>query len=704
MTLKDKIFKLVFNNKFKQAYELINKNKDFNVNIFNDNYVSLSEIIINSNDIKLLTLLINRGIHLDTLDVDGHTLLYNPIKLNRIELIKLLLKNNEKLIGINILNIKDKYNNYPIHYCVKFNNLKILQLLIKYDINIIQSDIKGNNILHIAGYLKFENIIKYLVNNFPELYTFNNLGETILHIAIVNNLSKDILLLLLNNFDINLTNNEENILPIVSAIIEDNDVIFNQLDYIDIDYNILDYKGNNLFYHCIENENYRYFGLMFSIIKNRLNYNTVNIEGQTILHCIFNNIDFLKKSIKMNTLDILIKNTNLNIQDNIGNSGFLLLCKYDLWDKYYSIIETKPVNAFLQNKDGEKPIDFVKNNNLDMFYNLLTSSFFYYIQNKYKYIIDKEILNNCSKINDKCKIFIKDYIKNKSINTMPKNISYCHNIVDNDTSYVTFVGLQLDIFFGLLYLQNKFKKIMSTTHLSVFSDNEELIQFYSNNGISKSFEYELPNLEIKWTFQKLILPIGFDKLFKNNKIIIVPLGIILEQGSHSNMLFFNNKNKTVIRFEPYGSEYPFKFNYNPSLLDLQLEKITSDINPEYQYIPPKSYLQKISFQAFEISEDQEQKKLGDPGGFCAAWSLWFAENYLLNLDKIDNMSALVKDLILQIRIKNISFKNLIRSFASKISKYRDKFLKKQNIDINQWINETLTDIEYKNIVVSFEKL
>ena len=26
MTLKDKIFKLVFNNKFKQAYELINKN------------------------------------------------------------------------------------------------------------------------------------------------------------------------------------------------------------------------------------------------------------------------------------------------------------------------------------------------------------------------------------------------------------------------------------------------------------------------------------------------------------------------------------------------------------------------------------------------------------------------------------------------------------------------------------------------------
>ena len=707
MTLKDKIFKLILDNKFNKVYDILISNKSFDVNIFNENYISLIEIVINNNNLKLLKLLLEREVHIDILDIDGRTLLYNPIKFNRLELLKLLIESNKKLVGINILNLKDKYGNYPIHYCGMLNNINALKLFLKYDINILSVDKKGNNILHIAGLKKLENIIKFLVNNNKELYTFNHEGKSIIHLAIENNLSKDTILLLLNEFDVNFTNNEKDIVPIVTAIIEDNDIIFNQLDYIDIDYNILDYKGNNLFYHCIENDNYRYFGLMFSIIKHtkKLNYNTVNIEGQTILHKVFYNINFLKKTIKQNTFDLLLKNTNLNIQDNYGNSCFFLICKFKLWNDYFSIIENKPVNAFLQNKEGKKPIDFIKTDELDSFYNLLTSSFFYYIKNKLQYNINNNILKNCKRLDDKCILYIKDYIRKNSINTMPKKITYCHNIVDNDTSFVTFVGLQLDIFFGLLYLQNKFKKIITTAKLDVFSKNNELIEFYGNNGISKDFSYELPNLEIKWTFHNLILPENINQLFTDkNKIILIPLGIILEQGSHSNMIFINKKNNTVIRFEPYGSQYPFKFNYNPELLDRELKKKFLDFDSKLTYISPKQYLEKISFQAFEISEDEKTKKIGDPGGFCAAWSLWFAENYLLNLDKIDNLSSFVKDIILQIRVKNISFKNMIRSFASKISKYRDKFLKKVNIDVNEWNNESLSDNDYNKVILFLKRL
>ena len=52
MTIKSNIFKLVKKNDFKQIYKLIDNNKSFNVNIFNNNNISLLEICINANQIK----------------------------------------------------------------------------------------------------------------------------------------------------------------------------------------------------------------------------------------------------------------------------------------------------------------------------------------------------------------------------------------------------------------------------------------------------------------------------------------------------------------------------------------------------------------------------------------------------------------------------------------------------------------------------
>ena len=705
-TLKDKIIKFIENNEYNKAFQIIQSNKSFNINIYNKNNISLFELVINSNNIKIINLLFSRNVNLDILDIDGKTLLYQPIKFNNIQLLELILKYNNKSVGINILDLKDNYGSYSIHYCIKLNNFKALKLLIKYGSNIFYEDLDKNNILHLAGYSKNETIISFLINNYPELYTFNKHGESIFHIAIINNLSQKIINLLIDKIDFNKTSGDKNIVALVTAIIEDNHNIFNKLDDIDIDINIQDYIGNSILYYCIDNENFRYFEKIYNILDvKKYNFNSVNIYGKTILHHIFDNIKFLKFTINYNILHTFIKYTNLNLQDNDGNSTFFFICKFKLWNEYYSILEFKPINAFLQKKNNIKPIDFVDNKNYDNFYNLLTSAFFYYIQNKYQYNIDQKILTNCSKINDKCKQFVRNYIQTNSINTMPKKMTYCHNIVDNSISYVTFIGLQLDIYFGLLYLQNKFKKITTTLELQVFSQNNELIQFYKNNGIEKDFDYEIPNLEITWTFQKLILPIEFEKLLNvKNNIIIIPIAIILQQGSHSNILIINKINKTAVRFEPYGSEYPFKFNYNPNKLDSQLENIILKFYKDYQYIPPKSYLQQLSFQAFEISEDDKTKKIGDPGGFCAAWSLWFVENYLLNLDKADNLSELIKELILQIRIKNISFKNMIRTFASKIAKYRDKFLKKVNIDINQWNNGNLNQEKYDKVISFFKKL
>jgi len=62
---------------------------------------------------------------------------------------------------------------------------------------------------------------------------------------------------------------------------------------------------------------------------------------------------------------------------------------------------------------------------------------------------------------------------------------------------------------------------------------------------------------------------------------------------------------------------------------------------------------------------------------------------------------LVKKLISNIKIKNIKFRDLIRSFSEKITSIRQLLL--QNIDINDWINNTVTETEIKLVIENVRK-
>jgi hypothetical protein len=63
------------------------------------------------------------------------------------------------------------------------------------------------------------------------------------------------------------------------------------------------------------------------------------------------------------------------------------------------------------------------------------------------------------------------------------------------------------------------------------------------------------------------------------------------------------------------------------------------------------------------------------------------------------------EIIKWIKFDNQSFKSIIRNFSKKITEIRDRYLKKYNLDINDWIvgnytGETLNKLEkeiFKNI-------
>ena len=71
----------------------------------------------------------------------------------------------------------------------------------------------------------------------------------------------------------------------------------------------------------------------------------------------------------------------------------------------------------------------------------------------------------------------------------------------------------------------------------------------------------------------------------------------------------------------------------------------------------------------------------------------------MNHLKLDSQT-LANNLIKEIKLNNYSFKNIIRNFSNNIVKLRDEYLKKYNLDINDWINgkyndEILNDLENK---------
>ena len=98
----------------------------------------------------------------------------------------------------------------------------------------------------------------------------------------------------------------------------------------------------------------------------------------------------------------------------------------------------------------------------------------------------------------------------------------------------------------------------------------------------------------------------------------------MKEGSHANYIIYDIEKNIIERFEPHGSTTPPGLNYNPDILDNILITRFKEINEDITYLKPKNYLPKIGFQLLDIFENNK-KKIGDPGGFCALWAIWYVD-------------------------------------------------------------------------------
>lgn len=720
------IFNFIKKKQFNDLFDYIKNNPTINLNIQDKNYNYLiSYLILYQQEEIIKYIFENRDIKIDILDTDNRPILYIPIKFNYTHILELILKQNNDSIGLDIMNLKDNNGYTSLHYSVIFNNSDAFKILINNggDINI--SDNKGNNIFQIGVIYKRTDILLYLLekekNNFYNMIGGN--GESVLQSSI-NYENKELIKYILNDEQLlaNIINNQEYEYGLTAlhqcVVLEKNNIAFKLIEN-SADFNIADYLGNTPQHYALIENNFEYFIKMINTYE--LQYNETSLSGDNLLHLFFSNDRINYDTIISKYMDItikLIKETNLNVQNNLGLTCFHYIVEMNLWKipQIKEILGTKKLNLFINDANDENVIDKLTNNNdKDELINIVVNSYYFQL-NKNKNNLEEDWEIYCStkdldkllkilnkrKTNDiefYCKEKIKEVITKKE-----RSIPYINDVILNiDTipfkNGCFYTGAKIDVLFGLVYVLINFKNTQTLLQHPL-TDNDKLIMYYQKLG--KNFEYKIDfsNIEIVWLYQKLILINNFDSIlnFKKNseeRFIIIPLGIEIENNSHANVIIIDKELKTIERFEPNGRNPPRNLNYNPELLNSQLKTTFLSILTDYTYIEPTKYLPTIGFQMLETLDDKRCAKIGDPNGFCAVWCVWWVEQRVSNPDM--DISMLAYKLINQIKIKNKSFKNLIRNYSQKIINIRDDILNKYKLTIDDWMINNYEESDIDNI-------
>lgn len=725
----NELFDLVKSHENKKFIDRINNLIDsdyiFDINITDEQGKYFLTHAVITNNIEIANFLIEKGARIDIEDEDI-PILISAIIYSLNDMLKLLLEANKKNIGIGLINYRDKNNRIPLHYAIIKKNMTAIDLLLEYETNVNLFDKDKYNALFYAVKSRSLEICKKIINFISNINAKSLTGENCLHLACNFQLYEISQLLIDNKIKINIHDYKTESTPLHYCVLLNNVKLTKLLINSGANINLQDIYGNTILHYCIMENNYEIFNLLINENENyNCNVNLWNIDGIIPLHQVLLN----GNNNFVNHIDSLLEKSNINIQDKNGNSCFYYLLKFKIWNKYISILNKKKINVFLKNKNNEYIFDLIEKLNdkdKELIYELLVNSYFYTLKNNNKNWtdeldikcsknnIDSEIINMCKiKIKEKINSLIDKIKNNDTIKCYEKSFpivrpSMCVEISEGkDLQLCTFTGNLLDVLIGLIYLTQKHNNYICNILNNKINKYDLCSKYKLDNIISENNKCELVSFEIIWSNKNLYFSDFFISNFLNcisnikKKFIIVPLGIEMKEGSHAGYLVYDIANKELERFETYGSGISlYGTHYDAVLLDEKIEQRFKELDENIKYIKPYNFLPKISFQLSDILEKQK-KKIGDPFGFCALWSIWYVDNRI-KYHEIPR-EKLVEILINSIKEKNISFKNMIRNYAVNIIDIRDNIFKKANININDWLNEQYNEQQFFIIIDEINK-
>jgi hypothetical protein len=180
-------------------------------------------------------------------------------------------------------------------------------------------------------------------------------------------------------------------------------------------------------------------------------------------------------------------------------------------------------------------------------------------------------------------------------------------------------------------------------------------------------------------------------LIKKNKdkydLGILLLSLRLPNGGlHATLVIYDFKRNVIERFDPYG---------NTTLLDRDIDIVfEKELNygkngKNVKYCDTSCYFPVAGFQTISNEENMYNQKMGDFGGYCLAWCLWYIEHRLKNLKS--NPKILVRKTLNRLMEMKLKPDEYIRNYANHINTVRVNYMKKIGIPENITSNEVMPD-------------
>lgn len=397
-------------------------------------------------------------------------------------------------------------------------------------------------------------------------------------------------------------------------------------------------------------------------------------------------------SMNIDILLFFIKHTDLNMENYVGVTCAQLIFKLDIWRLY-----TKVKKALIG-----REIDMLKSDNKG--------------NNCYTYV-DKKYKNELLKLTKQIKIPIS-----------VKNTNEINKLFNEDTenkkrNYGLFGTHDNHFILYLKYIDNKYTNVYIPKIIYDSSDKQDLILFHKitspildnryTNYIYRvsyfmNYYYSWLSSIILWynknnyyIYHKLeeILKEHDNKVsIKKERYIILYILIIHVQGGHANTLIYDRKKKEAWRFEPYGVTL---LDDNDELDDV-IHKLLENVYGDIVYYDPDKYLKGLNFQLVDM--ENYIKNIGDPGGYCLAWCIWFMDIVLMYNNR--GIKDIIRNFLTKKHVSDIITKeegtdkrvrtsnyylDFIRRYAHKLDNEKNKILK--NIGI---LNYDMYNYNYKH--------
>lgn len=185
------------------------------------------------------------------------------------------------------------------------------------------------------------------------------------------------------------------------------------------------------------------------------------------------------------------------------------------------------------------------------------------------------------------------------------SIPYFRQTKEYYDSNSKLISLSNNDFYVMSFLKNYFYRFNTFTPFVIIWKNSN--NYYLDPNL---ITYLKNNIDLQYVYIRLSINITSE------------LG---ENIRHANILFVDNNNKVVERFEPYGDISFYNSRELNSMLESQLINI---LDYKYKFVQP--------YPGFQLRSDEFERKnkvYGDPAGFCLAWCLLYLETKLMLLEQ-----------------------------------------------------------------------